>query len=492
MCALPTFCVANRYSVASKSRFVSRNACFSPDVSRKSSSQAKSCMARPSKESIANELQTLADLLAQFDGAPADVIASAFRTATGVALSRRTLQRRLEQLERDQWVRRTGDGKSTRYHLNRTLPVGYAIDWLHRYRPGVTWYLTPSQRDQLHRIGRLDSGPRPAGTFARDILNRLLIDLSWASSRLEGNTYSRLDTRTLIEFGQGAEGKEATETQMILNHKRAIEFLVEEASTPVLTIHTATLRSVHALLAENLLEDRADEGRLRERPVQISGSRYIPTALPPLIHEAFERIATVATAIPDPFEQAFFLLVHLPYLQPFVDVNKRTSRLAANLPLLHANLAPLSFVGADAAAYIQGTLAVYERRTTDALADFFMEAYRHSARQYVAVKDAVVPPDPLRLRYRSQLHEVVRAIIAAGDPPALAAIRRHAEALAIDPRHQAHFHEMVLEALVDLNEGSAVRYRVRPSEWAAWKKGVRERACWGDLPPIGAPSPRIL
>ena len=99
------------------------------------------------------------------------------------------------------------------------------------------------------------------------MLNRLLIDLSWSSSRLEGNTYSRLDTQRLIEFGQAAEGKDAMETQMILNHKAAIELLVNEVDLVDLAFYT--IFSLHALLSDGLLADRRACGRIRHRPVDI-------------------------------------------------------------------------------------------------------------------------------------------------------------------------------------------------------------------------------
>ena len=100
-------------------------------------------------------------------------------------------------------------------------PVGYQREFLDAYRPNETWYLSESLRRQLHKMGRTADEDRPAGTYSRAILNRLLIDLSWASSHLEGNTYSRLDTRELIEHGKAARGKAAIDTQMILNHKTA-------------------------------------------------------------------------------------------------------------------------------------------------------------------------------------------------------------------------------------------------------------------------------
>src|SRR3990167_4718145 len=98
-------------------------------------------------------------------------------------------------------------------------PVSYNPDFLKSYRPNQTHYLDVSLKKKLHEVGRAEPIMRPAGTYARTILNRLLIDLSWNSSRLEGNTYSLLETQRLIEQGEAAEGKDVAEAQMILNHK---------------------------------------------------------------------------------------------------------------------------------------------------------------------------------------------------------------------------------------------------------------------------------
>src|SRR3546814_16368163 len=108
-------------------------------------------------------------------------------------------------------------------------PVGYRRAFLDDYQPNDSFLLPQELRTQLHRLGRSPVGDRPAGTYARQVLDRLLIDLSWASSRLEGNTYSRLDTQNLIQFGQLAAGKEQMAAQMRLKHKDAIEMLVEQA-----------------------------------------------------------------------------------------------------------------------------------------------------------------------------------------------------------------------------------------------------------------------
>jgi hypothetical protein len=258
---------------------------------------------------------------------------------------------------------------------------------------------------------------------------------------------------------------------MILNHQAAIEYMVEEAGEN--TLRPATILAIHALLSDNLLADPAQEGKLRERPVEISGSSYIPTAIPQLIRDAFYHVVKTMNEISDPFEQSLFAMVQLAYLQPFVDVNKRTSRLVANLPLITANLCPLSFVGADEEHYLLGTLAVYENRRTELLKDFFMAAYARSAAQYRVVRSSVVTPHPVRLRYRDQLRELVHAVVSAGESPGTENIRARTARLAVALEDHARFEELALELLLNLNEGSAARYRLRPSQFSEWQTRVR-------------------
>lgn len=189
-------------------------------------------------------------------------------------------------------------------------------------------------------------------------MDRLLIDLSWNSSRLEGNTYSLLDTQRLLERGEAVEGKDAKETQMILNHKAAIEMLADDAEE--IGFNRYTLCNLHALLSENLLPDPMAGGRLRSHSVGIGASVFEPLQVPQQIEEGFDIMLTKVEAVRNPFEQALFIMVHLPYLQPFDDVNKRLSRLAANIPLVRRNLCPLSFVDVDREMYTLGFLGVYE------------------------------------------------------------------------------------------------------------------------------------
>ena len=235
--------------------------------------------------------------------------------------------------------------------------VGYNRQFLDGYRPNTSFYLSPKERAQLAELGRTKAGVEAAGTYAKQILNRLLIDLSWNSSRLEGNTYSLLDTRRLIEFGEQAQGRNRLETQMILNHKDAIAFLVSAAEE--IGFNRYTVLNLHAILAQNLLLDEEAAGRLRRIAVGIEKSAFHPLEVPQLIEECFNQVLATANAIQDPFEQSFFAMVHLPYLQPFDDVNKRVSRLAANIPFIKGNLSPLSFTGVPRSSYTDAMLGVY-------------------------------------------------------------------------------------------------------------------------------------
>lgn len=357
--------------------------------------------------------------------------------------------------------------KAIRKPIEERTPVGFNRGFLDSYRPNETYYLPLDLRDRLMSLGKSVGTPQPAGTFARQMLNRLLIDLSWNSSRLEGNTYSLLETERLIQLGASAEGKDAREAQMILNHKRAIELLVDQAGE--IGFNPYTIRSLHALLSDNLLADPEACGKLRRRPVGIGGTVYHPLEVPQLIEECFQQILDTASAIRDPFEQAFFAMVQLPYLQPFEDVNKRVSRLAANIPLIRTNLCPLSFVQVRERVYVDGILGVYELNRVELLRDVFAWAYERSCARYSAVYRSLGDPDPFRLRYREIIKETVSGIVRArmDKRSAVEEIRR--SSVANLPREeQSRFIEVVETELMSLHEGNIARFRLRPQEFQAW------------------------
>jgi hypothetical protein len=344
-------------------------------------------------------------------------------------------------------------------------PAGYNREFLDAYRPNVTPYLSVEERAHLVGVGRPQIGEQPAGTYAKHILSRLLIDLAWNSSRLEGNTYSLLDTKRLIELGEEAEGREHLEAQMILNHKDAIEFLVSEIG-----FNRYTILNLHAMLANNLLPDPTAAGRLRHIAVGIERSAFHPLEVPQLIEECFDQILATAAAINDPFEQAFFVMVQLPYLQPFDDVNKRVSRLAANIPLIKANLSPLSFADVPRQTYTEAVLGVYELNKVDLLKDVFLWAYDRSAARYAAVRQSLGDPDPFRLRHRAHLREVVGDVIRGrmSRKMAVAHIAAWSQEK-IDPAERQHFIDAAETELMSLHAGNFARYQIRPSEFDAWQ-----------------------
>ena len=416
-------------------------------------------------------------------------------------LPRRTLQRRLSQLVLARRVHVLGGGRHRRYllpvepiepivdelavspaaaevrrliqrPLSQRDPVGYQRELLESYRPNRDAYLDPALRAHLHRIGKAPGEERPAGTYARQILGRLLIDLAWASSRLEGNTYTLLDTRNLIELGRRAPGKDQREAQMILNHKAAIEMLVDNVGE--VRFDRYTICNLHALLAENLLPDPSAAGRLRRIDVAISGTVYQPLGIPQRIEELFDHMLATAAAIEDPFEQAFFVMIQLPYLQPFEDVNKRVARIAGNIPFIKRNLAPLSFVDVPDSDYVEGLLGVYELNRIELARDVFVWAYERSCQRYTIARDTLPEPDPLRLRNREQLTEVINAIVRDDRAPGEAIVRELATPLVV-AADLDDFVAMAIHELHGLHEGNLARFRLRPSELRRWQI-TRERA----------------
>ena len=362
--------------------------------------------------------------------------------------------------------------QAVRAPIQNRQPVSYQRAFLDDYRPNVTYYLSAETRQRLLEIGHPSGGNQPSGTYARSIYSRLLIDLSWNSSRLEGNTYSLLETERLLELGEAAEGKGALEAQMILNHKAAIELLVEQADE--IGFNRYTILNLHGLLADNLLADPQAGGRLRRIGVGIDGTVYHPLEVPQMIDECFEQILDTATAIADPFEQAFFVLVHLAYLQGFEDVNKRVSRLAANIPLIRGNLCPLSFVDVPERAYIDGVLGIYELNRVELLRDVFVWAYERSSARYSAVRQSLGEPDPFRMRYRSLVAELVATVVREGmDKRAATALVRQRAAEQLPPEDQARFVEVAETEIMSLHEGNIARYRLRPAEYHSWQQGWR-------------------
>lgn len=218
----------------------------------------------------------------------------------------------------------------------------------------VLMVLLPSQRAVTPWLRQMASDVRLMMHVATDIrealekgksydrvLVSLLIDLTHASSNLENVPISWLDTRTLIEFGERPDGLTEHQMRIVLNHKAAISYLREHAGT--LSLSRRDLFDIHSLIIDSLLGDVSAAGRLRSVVVRFDDSRYLPPDNPHQLNEVFDMFCEKAVAISNPYEQAFFTMAFIPYLQPFQDGNKRVSRIGMNIPLVKNALAPFSF-----------------------------------------------------------------------------------------------------------------------------------------------------
>jgi len=445
-------------------------------------------------EKLLSALSILQDL-GPFSGASSTELAQ----RTGLSLA--TVKRQLAQLVNTGVVASTGQARATRYRLvapavleaqqvpetyqngtdgliwspgSRTMrhvlsqplasrnPVTYQRSFVDDYLPNHSALLPRDVAAELASAGRM-AGQQPAGTYARKVLEQLLIDLSWSSSRLEGNRYTLPDTVELFQTGLVKGDSDAV---MLLNHKRAIEFLVEAA--PEYGLTAALVRNLHAVLMQDLLADTAGLGAIRQKVVNISHTVYVPTQNPALLEEMFELILHKSRLIKNPVEAAFFLWLQLAYLQPFEDGNKRSSRLAANVPLMLYNCAPLSFLDVDLHDYALAMIAVYERRDVAMAIDLFVWTYRRSLRKYQVIMEAMGAPDPLRLKYRELLSEVMVQIVRER-----CNIDEAYAALQLSDQSVPGLREMLVHELSRLDGFNCARFRLTMGVTEAWIRDGR-------------------
>ena len=226
----------------------------------------------------------------------------------------------------------------------------------------------------------------------------------------------------------------------------------------------STVQHIHSLLLSDIHPDVEEVGNPRLRDVSIAGSTYHPLSIPTEVTETLERVLEKCDRINDPFEQSFFALVHLAYLQPFADGNKRTSRLMANIPLLKADLCPISFLATPSRAYASGLLGVYELNRVEMLRDVYVSSYEQSAHRLHQDKDRQVAPSVLELQYRGSIDDMVRDIILnAQDGSYIDAIRRN-----IDIFTELSTYQITLEKARKSPVTTMRRYGVSSDEYIAW------------------------
>jgi len=386
----------------------------------------------------------ISEITTILDSHPEGLSRSQLSEILSFSINDKTLQRRLAALVESGRITKKGEKKATRYqptletfkgHLKDNpanffsqksqnllefldIPLhareimSYNREFLNSYVSNESAYVPRKIRETLFNEGKRFDEQLAAGTYARQISQRLLIDLSYNSSRLEGNTYSRLDTQKLVEEGITAKGKVHEETVMVMNHKEAILFLVENAQN--IELNSMTIRNLHHLLSQDLLHNPEACGNIRAIAVNIGRSTYKPLDNQHVLKEHFELVLQKAKKIDNAFEQSFFLLVHLSYLQAFEDVNKRTSRLSCNIPFIQNNLCPLSFTDVARDDYTAALLAIYEKNEVGPMLELFVWAYSRSCEQYGVVKKSLGEIDAFRIQYRQQRKAVMGQIVKRG------------------------------------------------------------------------------
>lgn len=320
-------------------------------------------------------------------------------TALGEEISLVTVKRMLSKLAEEGLVISEGSGRSTKYAVDVAGRIFSNIDakqycsvepdkryGLTRYNFGLfakfpadifteneSKVLTDATAEYKKRIKYLP----PA--IQKKELERLIIELSWKSSKIEGNTYTLLDTEKLLLENKEAAGRDKKETQMILNHKDAFHF-VRDNARQFKTITRKNLEELHAVLVKDL-----DIGLgLRKRLIGVVGSAYRPLDNQYQIAEAVEELGKAIARMPNPFAKALLALLGVSYIQPFEDGNKRTARLTANAVLLAHNAAPLSYRSVDESGYREAAMVFYELNSIMPFKKLFIDQYVFAAQNYAA------------------------------------------------------------------------------------------------------------
>jgi hypothetical protein len=344
-------------------------------------------------------------------------------------------------------------------------PVTYSEEWVASYIQNRTTYLTAAQRAKLHAQGKRSALYGQAGTYIQKIYNRLLIDLSYNSARLEGNTYTLADTEHLVIQGVSAPGKLDAERIMILNHKEAIRYLAQNARS--LTPTEETVRTVHYLLSDSLVAPGM-AGQIRSASIGVTGTTYSPLEGKERLTQLLNRVLDTARHIDDPFEQSFFLLGHIAYLQAFVDVNKRTARLASIIPLIAQDYVPQSFVDVSKNAYLKATFVFYELNDVRPLAELYCWAYQRSCVHF-DTSVQVVGFDEIAARYRPLRRALVAELVRSLVPPQeIMSFIESRITDKVEPQHRDKFKQDVLAELDHLGVSRMGVLGITREQLEAW------------------------
>lgn len=310
-----------------------------------------------------------------------------------------TVKRLLQKLISENLVQASGKGKATRYQLNKTFALLQPVDMQHYFtkeidereiKAGFNHSLikevlhnaalfTMAELQHLQQLQQqyISNTVKLTASEYKKELDRLAIDLSWKSSQIEGNTYSLLETEHLLKEKQTASGKTKAEASMLLNHKDALDFIIENPGY-ITPLTVAGIEDIHSILVKELDVDR----NIRKRRVGISGTNYMPLDNEYQIKEALEDMCALINKQENVFTKALLALLLLSYIQPFADGNKRTARIISNAILISNNYCPLSFRTVDAIDYKKAMLLFYEQNNITAFKKIFIEQFEFAVKTY--------------------------------------------------------------------------------------------------------------
>ncbi len=309
-----------------------------------------------------------------------------------------TLNRALANLVRQQFIETIGKGPNTRYTIKTDNAINFPINVKEYFeidvnaRPSKTYFdsnifeilqntslFSPEENDSLETLSEnfANNMPEKNSVIYKKEFERLMIEFSWKSSQIEGNTYDLLDTEQLLKYGESNKKYTQEEATMLLNHKAAINYTADYASDyKVLTV--AKIIDIHALLTQNMGISRNP----RKRLVRITGSKYVPLENEFKIIEALEKMCELINQKENVFEKALLAVLLLSYIQPFEDGNKRTARLTANAVLMGANFCPLSYRSVDSGDYKRAILLFYELNNLYTFKRIFLDQYAFAVNNY--------------------------------------------------------------------------------------------------------------
>lgn len=310
-----------------------------------------------------------------------------------------TLKRVLSYLVSEKYVEKKGKGKGTKYFISKIYELIKPIDIDKYYEDEIdervineTFSLsvlseilpyysvfTEEESDKLNQLQNIylkNINELTESEYKKE-LERLAIDLSWKSSQIEGNTYSLLETEKLLKERETAAGKTKEEAIMLLNHKDALDFILE--NTDYLSpISVSKIEDIHSLLMKELNVDR----NIRKRRVGISGTNYKPLDNEFQILEALKSTCNIINSKENVFEKALLILVLISYIQPFMDGNKRTARIVSNAILIDNGFCPLSFRTVDSLDYKKAMLLFYEQNNISSFKKIFIEQFEFAVNTY--------------------------------------------------------------------------------------------------------------